>query len=147
MPRARHQPIRQNYNRRLYALIGVRYTLDDFNDDLTQHCPTVERNSLSPNFGWEILPGMTERCNKCQALRFKCESTLICCDDGKALLEPLPPMPDPMFQLWQTNPHFRNNIRSYNQVLSFCSLGTHIDHTVANERAEKKYSSIIITTQ
>ncbi|KAG2204923.1 hypothetical protein INT45_006334 [Circinella minor] len=62
----------------------------------------------------------------------------LCCQQGSVQLPELSPAPTEIIQrLHDTDPnsvHFRSNIRAYNNVLSFTSLGANIDHTVANAR-------------
>ena len=62
----------------------------------------------------------------------------ICCQQGTVQLPELSPAPTEIVQRLygsdSNSAHFRSNIRAYNNVLSFTSLGANIDHTVANAR-------------
>lgn len=62
----------------------------------------------------------------------------LCCGKGRYIMkdfEPLPPLLTGL--LTNTDPvskEFQNNIRAYNNVLSFTSLGVKLDHDVNNDR-------------
>ncbi|KAH7865779.1 hypothetical protein Vadar_011094 [Vaccinium darrowii] len=75
------------------------------------------------------LPAPTT-CHHCHARLFLHETTELCCKSGKTVLPPIPAPPE-MTDLFceQTadGRHFRKNIRAYNHVFSFISMGVHDD--------------------
>ena len=54
---------------------------------------------------------------------------MICCQSRRVMLPPLPPSP-PMLNTLLNQPNFLDNIRMYNSMLSFTSMGGAIDHFV-----------------
>jgi hypothetical protein len=83
--------------------------------------------SLKSNIG-----SMTVKCNFCNALKFKGEPDGLCCQEGAVSL-PLPRLPpQPLWDLFngshQHSNFFRENIRAFNQALSFASLKANQDH-------------------
>lgn len=82
------------------------------------------------------LPAPTT-CQHCNARLFSHETSHICCLNGKTKL-PLITSPPEMFHLFcdQTavGRHFRQNIRSYNHIFTFTSLGVQVDESLANGR-------------
>jgi hypothetical protein len=79
-----------------------------------------------------LLP-TPSRCTRCNATLFYKESQDMCCRGGKVTLTQVH-VPEELLQLFSDNSvegkHFRQHIRSYNHVLSFTSLGVHIDETL-----------------
>ncbi|KAF8801157.1 hypothetical protein BYT27DRAFT_7047348, partial [Phlegmacium glaucopus] len=87
---------------------------------------------------------MTLECAHCHALHFDAErlskSTVnepkfgLCCLSGQVHLPPFPPAPRDLRELFDgTSLHsqeFKTNIRQYNAVFAFTSLGVKVDHTV-----------------
>ncbi|KAH7853445.1 hypothetical protein Vadar_002482 [Vaccinium darrowii] len=75
------------------------------------------------------LPAPTT-CHHCHARLFLHETMELCCKSGKTVLPPIPAPPE-MTDLFceQTadGRHFRKNIRAYNHVFSFISMGVHDD--------------------
>ena len=72
-------------------------------------------------------------CAHCHARLFYHESRDMCCSGGKVLL-PRVTAPDELVQIFSgcssESRHFRQHIRSYNHVLSFTSLGVHMDENI-----------------
>ncbi|KMS98139.1 hypothetical protein BVRB_4g095260 [Beta vulgaris subsp. vulgaris] len=82
------------------------------------------------------LPTMTT-CPHCQARLFRSESPELCCLNGKVNLPELPLSTDllDLFSDQSDNGiHFRENIRKYNHVFAFTSMGVEIDDELANAR-------------
>src|SRR3954463_7155762 len=82
---------------------------------------------------------MNKICNKCYALKWKNETKGFCCLDGQIVLAPLHEAPPILYQLLtsndpNTNEPYVDNIRAYNSVLAFTSLGANIDEDLANAR-------------
>ena len=102
--------------------IATRTTIDNFVDNITFACPSVDQDINSPNFGTQVLKGMVKTCVHCNAMKFACETKSFCCADGKVQIPHLPPMPQQLMNLWNENAAYLKNIRKYNQVMAFCSL-------------------------
>jgi hypothetical protein len=103
--------------------------IDDFNKNIVNGNET-ENNRHN-------LKEMNNICNKCQALRWNNETKGFCCQNGQVVLAPLPPASSSLFILLTANDPILNTpyvsqIRSYNQVLAFTSLGANIDKELAN---------------
>ena len=54
---------------------------------------------------------------------------MLCCQSGRVMLPSLPP-PPPVLNTLLNQPNFLDNIRMYNSMLSFTSMGGAIDHSV-----------------
>ena len=69
-------------------------------------------------------------CAHCHAQLFYHESRDMCCSGGKFILPHVTAL-DELIQIFfgssSESRHFRQHIRSYNHVLSFTSLGVHMD--------------------
>lgn len=72
--------------------------------------------------GRHKLPEPTSVCSKCRAWKWPGESSITCCIDGKVALPPLQPAPA-ILRKWYQDEEFRKQIRMYNQVFAFTSLG------------------------
>ena len=57
----------------------------------------------------------------------------ICCHYGQVRLDPLP-LPPPLLGFLFSNGNFMENIRAYNSMMSFTSIGTSIDHSIMDRR-------------
>ncbi|XP_069965797.1 uncharacterized protein [Bactrocera oleae] len=70
---------------------------------------------------------MTDVCKYCKALKWKEESTGICCSGGKVRLDPIEQPPEPLQSLLCGDhiysQHFLNNIRRYNSAFQMTSFG------------------------
>jgi len=91
------------------------------------------------------LGEMTTVCGKCGALHFLEERAALsscanpqftlCCAQGKVMLPPLAPPPEPLRWLLTGKKtdakDFRQHIRSYNSALAFTSVGANLDTSVA----------------
>jgi hypothetical protein len=91
------------------------------------------------------LGEMTIVCGKCGALHFLEERAAsssctnpqftLCCAQGKVTLPPLAPPPKPLERLFTSNEadakDFRQRIHSYNNALTFMSMGANLDTSVA----------------
>ena len=79
------------------------------------------------------LPAPTT-CLHCRARLFHHETKDMCCLNGKTALPPVQSPPE-MIELFSTETpqgtHFRQNIRAYNHVFSFTSMGVHVDQNLA----------------
>ncbi|CAJ2644762.1 unnamed protein product [Trifolium pratense] len=79
-----------------------------------------------------LLP-TPRRCTHGNATLFYKETQDMCCRGGKVTLTQVP-VPEELLQLFSDNSaegrHFRQHIRSYIHVLSFTSLGVHIDENL-----------------
>ncbi|RLN98413.1 hypothetical protein BBJ28_00021640 [Nothophytophthora sp. Chile5] len=71
--------------------------------------------------GRHILPSMFE-CGLCGACKWPGESPIACCIGGKVKLPPLQRAPGVLRDLYEDDV-FRKNIRAYNQVFAFTSVG------------------------
>ena len=58
----------------------------------------------------------------------------ICCQQGRVKLPPIRNTPDFLDKLLQNSLTFRLNIRVYNSMLAFTSMGAKIDHSVTSGR-------------
>lgn len=67
----------------------------------------------------------------------------LCCLAGRVVLPPLHPLPDPLPALFTQNTPdarlFRQNIRKYNNMLAFSSIGLNADETLANGTLQRRY--------
>ena len=108
--------------------------IDTYSDNLTTSCRSVVQDLESPNFGRHELSEMCEVCDHCGASYYKEEGLTFCCSKGNVVLPSFPAMPQEMFDLWENSAEFRKNIRKYNQVMSFCSLGANVDRSLANDK-------------
>ncbi|KAK9148009.1 hypothetical protein Scep_006766 [Stephania cephalantha] len=78
-----------------------------------------------------------KNCSYCGARLFVHETLDLCCSNGKINL-PTPENPQELINIFldQTDEgkHFRENIRSYNHVFCFTSIGVNIDENLASGR-------------
>ncbi|KAL6143230.1 hypothetical protein ACLB2K_053925 [Fragaria x ananassa] len=78
------------------------------------------------------LPSL-RTCPYCNARLFHHETSNMCCLNGKIVL-PLIPSPPEMMQLFSDQTDvgrkFRQNIRAYNNVFAFTSMGVHVDESL-----------------
>lgn len=88
--------------------------------------------NTSPMAASRLPPPST--CTRCNARLFYHESCDMCCSGGKISLEQVD-VPPELLEIFSDSSaegrHFRQHIRSYNHVLSFTSMGVHIDEDVA----------------
>jgi hypothetical protein len=87
-------------------------------------------DELDENQIYEIHDGGSIReavCTFCKAYRFKSELDSFCCMRGKVVLEPVPPPPQQIVALYnsetQRGRHFLDNSRAFNNILSLASIG------------------------
>ena len=81
-----------------------------------------------------VAPPMNVECCFCAALRYPTEPVGLCCSQGKVDI-PLPPdLPEELHRKITENPVFLKNLRKYNQVFAFTSLGCKVDENLANAR-------------
>ncbi|XP_024186018.2 uncharacterized protein LOC112190772 [Rosa chinensis] len=88
------------------------------------------------NEGWGVpfcrLPAL-RTCPYCNARLFHRETFNLCCSKGNIVL-PLIPSPPEMIQLFSDQTDvgrkFRQNIRAYNNVFAFTSMGVHVDESI-----------------
>ncbi|CAG8648188.1 3926_t:CDS:2 [Dentiscutata erythropus] len=107
----------------------ARSTIDNFE-------PTVMHRKYVVN-GRYILPRMSIFCKHCQALRWLIESPTNCCYNGKVVLAPLDNVPELIMRLFiqdslTTEEPYLKQIRSFNSIFSFTSMGASIDPELAN---------------
>ncbi|KAI8834900.1 hypothetical protein BC829DRAFT_458300 [Chytridium lagenaria] len=76
---------------------------------------------------------VSRTCLKCEARRFPFEPETFCCGDGNVHLTYHPPPPS-LLQLCNNSTDFRHNIRAYNAVFAFTSMGVSLDTDLANGR-------------
>lgn len=57
----------------------------------------------------------------------------ICCQQGRVRLPPEPEAPHVLKTLLLTSTHFQHDIRTYNSILAFTSMGAQIDHSVMHK--------------
>ncbi|KAL7212474.1 hypothetical protein ACSBR2_015211 [Camellia fascicularis] len=73
-------------------------------------------------------------CRHCNARLFHRETSTMCCNNGTIVLPPIT-APNEMIDIFSNQTvegrHFRQNIRSYNHVFSFTSIGVHVDGNLA----------------
>ena len=72
------------------------------------------------------LGTMTNRCTHCNALLWTEEKSSMCCRQGAVQLYPPREPSDAMKTLW-SNSEFQKNIRAYNSVFAFTSMGVSLD--------------------
>lgn len=70
---------------------------------------------------------MNQKCNFCNALKWKGETPGMCCNIGKTQLDPLQPPPEPLRSLLEgdhpDHDHFINRTRKYNSCFQMTSFG------------------------
>ena len=97
---------------------------------------------MQNNFDRIAEPEDILRCPYCDALVWHSENCgrdpqtgnplyTICCQQGRVKLPPVR-QPPPVLEKLQDESSFRNNIRVYNSILAFTSIGAKIDHTVTS---------------
>ncbi|XP_028125521.1 uncharacterized protein LOC114322422 [Camellia sinensis] len=73
-------------------------------------------------------------CRHCNARLFHRETSTMCCNNGTIILPPVT-APNEMIGIFSDQTvegrHFRQNIRAYNHVFSFTSMGVHVDENLA----------------
>lgn len=82
---------------------------------------------------------MNKICDKCYALKWKNETKGFCCLNGKVVLTPLHEVSLILHHFLtsndlNTNKPYVDNIRAYNSILAFTSLGANIDEELANAK-------------
>ncbi len=82
---------------------------------------------------------MNNICNHCYALKWKKEPKGFCCLNGQIVIAPLSPAPPSLHTLLTSNDPdsdepYVNQIRAYNQVLAFTSIGAKVDKELANAK-------------
>ena len=81
---------------------------------------------------------MQKRCEKCNAFKWEKETKGFCCLDGQVTLAPLQEAPTTLYDFLTsndpTNSPYVDNIRAYNSVLAFTSLGANFDQELANAK-------------
>lgn len=106
------------------------------------HVPRMRRERIRYNSARDFhermgaqdcqLPRM-KTCRHCKAQLFSRETISLCCMKGSIVLSLIPSPPE-MVRLFsdQTDEskRFRHNIRAYNNVFAFTSMGVHLDHTI-----------------
>ena len=106
------------------------------NNEKTSLCVNEALNSHQILNGSYIVPEikdtndkvgkMDTKCQYCQALKFKNESSTTCCSNGKVMLERFPKPPEKIDRLWHNNDvqgrMFRENARSINNAVCLASL-------------------------
>ncbi|XP_061403148.1 uncharacterized protein LOC133339040 [Lethenteron reissneri] len=95
----------------------------------------VSRVSGKNIAGRHKLPEPTSVCSKCRAWKWPGESSITCCIDGKVALPPLQPAPA-ILRKWYQDEEFLKQIRMYNQVFAFTSLGASLSNRRFNPVAE-----------
>lgn len=81
-----------------------------------------------------VAPSMEVECSFCGALRYRAEAAGLCCSGGKVDI-PLPPnLPDDLHRKVTEDADFLKDIRKYNQVFAFTSIGCRVDEGLANAR-------------
>ncbi|CAN6931205.1 unnamed protein product [Brassica oleracea] len=89
-------------------------------------------------------------CTYCKALVWYSESSgtdvrtgeptyTVCCQQGRVKLPPLKDPPDYLQSLPANSTPFRNNIRVYNSMLAFTSVGASIDHSITSGNGPPAY--------
>lgn len=72
-------------------------------------------------------------CRHCHAKLFYKESKNLCCNNGKVIIPGIPTPPE-LFDLFtqqgSQGRHFRQNVRAYNHVFSFTSMGVTLDESI-----------------
>ncbi|KAL0355931.1 UNVERIFIED_CONTAM: hypothetical protein Sradi_4040000 [Sesamum radiatum] len=76
-------------------------------------------------------------CIYCGAVKFEYEAPTFCCDNGKVKLVHVE-VPDKLYELFTSTSEeavaFRKNIRLFNCIFSFTSLGVKLDKELASSR-------------
>lgn len=86
------------------------------------------------------IGSMNQKCNHCNALKWKDEFPSMCCQNGKVRLSPYDKLPDILHCLLTDNhpehKHFLKNIRKYNGCFQMTSFGAReiITSTTSNNR-------------
>lgn len=57
----------------------------------------------------------------------------VCCQQGRVKLPPEPHPPESLKTLLSSSLHFQQNIRTYNSILTFTSIGAQIDSKVMHK--------------
>ena len=94
------------------------------------------RNAQKVLNGEQIVPelkdsdddigSMTKRCIFCSALKWRAETSTLCCSNGKVRLSQFPPPPEYLINLWTADTAearlFREQARSFNNALALSSI-------------------------
>ena len=125
-----HYATKQEYFRNQFLKIGC-CTIDNYVENII--------NGDEIENGRHKFKEMNIICEHCHALKWKNESKGFCCSNGQIILAPLSPAPQHLHSLLTTNDPitnepYINQIRAYNQVLAFTSLGANIDENLANAK-------------
>ena len=108
------------------STLTALYSIDEFD------------SNVFPSYN--LLPSMDVPCPFCGALLFPNETTSgkVCCMNGKVTLPPMSYPPTELQMLLtgftQTSTQFHRNIRAYNSMFAFTSLGVHLDNDLSNAR-------------
>ena len=120
----------QEQLRSQFLKIGC-FSIDDYVENM------VNGNEIENNR--HKLKEMNIVCEHCYALKWENETKGFCCMSGQVVIAPLSPAPQHLHRLLtakdpNTNEPYVSQIRAYNQVLAFTSLGANIDEDLANAR-------------
>jgi hypothetical protein len=99
--------------------------IEDFRSSVVRGAQIVD--------GRHVSGAMTVECPYCGALKFNGETTGMCCRNGKVQLAELAEPPQPLKE-YLSNAQFLQNIRRYNNVHAFTSMGAKVDEQLANAR-------------
>ncbi|RKP18217.1 hypothetical protein ROZALSC1DRAFT_23452 [Rozella allomycis CSF55] len=75
---------------------------------------------------------MNNICDYCAAKKFSKESQGLCCKKGAINLPQVNRLPDDLYNLYENNPHFKDQVRKYNSAFAFTSLGVNVDTQLEN---------------
>ncbi|PKY62812.1 hypothetical protein RhiirA4_489984, partial [Rhizophagus irregularis] len=128
----------QEQLRSQFLKIGC-YNIDNYNENM------IEGDEIEN--GRHRFERMNKICDKCYALKWKNKTKGFCCLDGQVILSPLHEAPPMLYNLLTSNdPNtdkpYVNNIRAYNSIFAFTSLGANIDEDLANAKEGALYHRI-----
>ena len=79
-------------------------------------------------------PAMDVVCDFCGAFRYRHEPAGLCCSGGKVDIHVPPDLPVDLHRKITEDADFLKDIRKYNQVFAFTSIGCKVDTDLANSR-------------
>ena len=132
---------RLKYQAKLYAKrVKSRIVLNFARSIIATEVPDTSRRAFRWQYDIQLLrvSGKFWAGEKLSGSTKSCYKFSLCCGEGKVVLLPVAPHPELLMHLLTaTDPRgraFREQIRAYNNVLAFASLGANLDKGLANAK-------------